>query len=84
MHMMTVPEGSCCEGPFDTPQAERLSKATELKVPMTPADPVPLDLIGLRLGWISKLEHKTEQVCHVMALPPSPEKETELERRLLV
>jgi len=28
------------------------------------------------------LEQKTEQVCQVMALPPSPDKESELERRL--
>ena len=37
---------------------------------------------GLRLGWISKLEQKTEEVCQVMALPASPDKERELERRL--
>ena len=28
------------------------------------------------------MEQKTEQVCQVMALPPSPDKESELERRL--
>ena len=51
-------------------------------VPMTPQEPAPRELIGLRLGWISKLEQKTEQVCQVMAWPASPDKERELERRL--
>lgn len=54
---------------FATPKHMAVSTSM---VPLTPSEPVPAELIGLRLGWISKLEQKTEQVCHVMALPSSP------------
>jgi hypothetical protein len=54
---------------FATPK--HMAVSTRM-APLTPSEPVPAELIGLRLGWISKLEQKTEQVCHVMALPESP------------
>jgi len=75
MHMGCVPEDApACMSPGPG-NADAI-------VPMTPSEPAPRQLIGLRLGWISKLEQKTEQVCQVMAWPASPDKERELERRL--
>ena len=45
---------------------------------MTPGDPVPEKLMGLRMSWINKLEKKTEKVIRVMNMQDSPEKEHEL------
>lgn len=73
MQMVSVPEDSqaagsptaaaVAEAAAATPKGGKYGVAPML--PMTPSEPVPAELIGLRLGWISKLEQKTEQVCQV-------------------
>ena len=87
MHIMPVPEDAESVWPADpaliphTPtMCTRDSEGP--RVPMTPGDPVPEKLMGLRMSWINKLEKKTEKVIRVMNMQDSPEKEHELERRL--
>ncbi|MGB1598448.1 MAG: hypothetical protein ACPIOQ_37180 [Promethearchaeia archaeon] len=89
MHIMPVPEDAESVWPADPALIPHTPKMCTRdsegpRVPMTPGDPVPEKLMGLRMSWINKLEKKTEKVIRVINMQDSPEKEHELERRPIV